>query len=195
MFEKLLSKTAASAPAPEAARQPVPATSSNPDVRGDTPQKTVTVIAAETVFTGHLVARGDVHVRGRVQGNILVEEGCVKLMRSGRVEGDIQAPHILLDGEVTGRCIADAVDILEHGCLDGIVQSARFSIRTGGHFIGQAESPADAPEGLPPEVTHEVAHEVTAGEPGDALHSGLDASTEAVLPSGSSAPASGASAY
>jgi len=124
--------------------------------RSEATQKPSTVIAAETQFTGNISTRCDVQVRGLVLGNIVVETGCVRVMRSGKIEGDITAPQILLDGEVRGRCIAESVEILEHGRLDGIVQSGRFSIRTGGYFVGQAEDvPAAYAAGVVADVLQE----------------------------------------
>lgn len=143
MFEKLLNKPVANLAPFTSADSAAPRAADTP--QGEAVQKVVTVIAADAEFCGDIVARGEVQIRGRVQGNVIVKEGCVKLMRSGHVEGDILAAQILLDGAVRGRCIADAVEVLEHGRLDGIVQSGQFSIRTGGHFVGHAEAALDAP--------------------------------------------------
>jgi cytoskeletal protein CcmA (bactofilin family) len=167
MFGKLLSKTDAVATETSPAMASPASASAGDARREEAVQKAVTVIASEAEFTGNIVARGDVHVRGVVSGNITVEDGCVKLMRTGRVEGDVRAPQIVLDGTLRGRCIADAVEILEHGRLDGIVQSSHFSIRTGGAFIGQAEAAQEPPASSP--VVHDVAQadrdDAAFGEP------------------------------
>ena len=38
----------------------------------------------------------------KVVGNLVASEGMVRVSVQGRVEGEIRAPHIVIDGEVVG---------------------------------------------------------------------------------------------
>jgi cytoskeletal protein CcmA (bactofilin family) len=102
-------------------------------------QKNKTFISAGSEITGNISVTGDIHINGYVIGNITVTNGSITVMRSGKVEGDMQAPHIMIDGSISGRCDADSLEILEHGQLNGIASANRFSIKTGGIFVGQSE--------------------------------------------------------
>lgn len=101
--------------------------------------KATTMIAGGCELKGNIIATGNVHVHGSVIGNITVVDGTIRLMRSGKIQGDLQAAAIVLDGAVTGRCMAESIEILEHGKLNGVVRASCFSIKHGGIFIGQSE--------------------------------------------------------
>lgn len=105
--------------------------------------KNKTYISIGSAFTGDINATGDIFINGSVTGCVTVTNGSITLMRSGKVEGDLIAPHIMIDGVISGRCEADTLEILEHGQLNGIASSSRFSIKSGGIFIGQSEFSAE----------------------------------------------------
>jgi len=64
------------------------------------------LIAAGAEFAGDLRFQGAVQVDGRVSGNLLTSEGMVRVSTEGQVEGEIRAPHIVIDGEVIGDVYA-----------------------------------------------------------------------------------------
>ncbi|WP_263147591.1 polymer-forming cytoskeletal protein [Pseudomonas sp. RIT-PI-AD] len=64
------------------------------------------VIAAGAELVGELRFQGAVQVDGRVQGNLLASEGLVRVSVEGQVEGEVRAPHVILDGEVIGDVFA-----------------------------------------------------------------------------------------
>ncbi|SUB83785.1 Polymer-forming cytoskeletal [Pragia fontium] len=98
-----------------------------------------TIIARNAVFSGNIEDNGDIRIYGKVIGNINITEGAIRVMSTGYVKGELNAPEIIIDGEVSGRCFAENIDILEHGTLRGITCCRNFSIKRGGVFIGQSE--------------------------------------------------------
>ncbi|MBD2798231.1 polymer-forming cytoskeletal protein [Xenorhabdus sp. 18] len=98
-----------------------------------------TIIAKNSVFKGDIEMEGDIQVWGKVIGNIRVKGGAIRIMHAGKVEGELNAPEIIIDGHVEGTCCADTLDILEHGELRGISRCGSMSIRRGGLFVGQSE--------------------------------------------------------
>ncbi|PHM46352.1 membrane protein [Xenorhabdus mauleonii] len=98
-----------------------------------------TVIAKNSVFKGDIDMEGDIQVWGKIVGNIRVKGGAIRIMHAGKVEGELNAPEIIIDGHVDGTCCADTLDILEHGELKGISRCGSMSIRRGGLFVGQSE--------------------------------------------------------
>lgn len=101
--------------------------------------KTNTIIAVGTKLKGNINLDGDIQIYGVVIGDIVVNEGTLRLMRSGHIEGNLTAPHITVDGRIEGVCVSDHLEILENGRLNGIVKGSNFSIKKGGVFIGQSE--------------------------------------------------------
>ena len=60
------------------------------------------LIAVGAELHGDLRFQGAVQVDGKVFGNLIASEGMVRVSVQGRVEGEIRAPHIVIDGEVVG---------------------------------------------------------------------------------------------
>ncbi|OTA14895.1 membrane protein [Xenorhabdus vietnamensis] len=98
-----------------------------------------TIIAKNSVFKGDIEMEGDIQIWGKVIGNIHVKGGAIRVMHAGKVEGELNAPEIIIDGHVEGTCCAETLDILEHGELRGISRCGSMSIRRGGLFVGQSE--------------------------------------------------------
>ncbi|PHM61496.1 membrane protein [Xenorhabdus ishibashii] len=98
-----------------------------------------TIIAKNSVFKGDVEMDGDIQIWGKVIGNIRVKGGAIRIMHAGKVEGELNAPEIIIDGHVEGTCCAETLDILEHGELRGISRCGSMSIRRGGLFFGQSE--------------------------------------------------------
>ena len=98
-----------------------------------------TVIAQNTLFTGNIDIEGDIHVYGKVQGNITLKDGILYVMREGFIEGEFTSPAIVINGHVSGTCVGESIEIHEHGEMEGIVRGVAFSIRPGGCFVGKSE--------------------------------------------------------
>lgn len=109
------------------------------DKKSDPKQKEVTIISEESFFKGNVTISGDIHVWGHIKGNVTVTEGTIHIMQGGKIEGEIEAPDMIIDGLVDGACLGNNLDILEHVELRGISRFSHMSIKRGGIFIGQSE--------------------------------------------------------
>ena len=99
-----------------------------------------TVVARDVCFEGNLTAVGQVYVYGKVQGNITADDGLVKIMRNGQVNGNITCHELIIDGTVQGECKAESIDICEHANINGALNYATLSVKKGGVFVGSAET-------------------------------------------------------
>ncbi|MCC8367155.1 polymer-forming cytoskeletal protein [Xenorhabdus sp. PB61.4] len=134
MFGK---KTEASAASPVTQITP-PVQTEEKKISG-TEARANTIVAKNSVFKGDIEMEGDIQIWGKIIGNIRVKGGAIRVMHAGKVEGELIAPEIIIDGHVEGTCCAETLDILEHGELRGISRCGSMSIRRGGLFIGQSE--------------------------------------------------------
>ena len=60
------------------------------------------LIATGAELSGDLHFQGALQVDGRMNGNVQTSDGLVRVSVEGQVEGEIRAPHIVIDGEVIG---------------------------------------------------------------------------------------------
>ncbi|WP_339846820.1 polymer-forming cytoskeletal protein [uncultured Halopseudomonas sp.] len=61
-----------------------------------------TIVAQDAEINGDISFSGVLQVDGRIIGNIDAEQGLVRVSEHGRVQGVINAPNVLINGEVIG---------------------------------------------------------------------------------------------
>ena len=65
-----------------------------------------TLISRDTVIVGDIQFSGTLDVEGLVQGNIIAQPGkdsLVRVVEKGRIEGEIRAPSVIINGAVEGN--------------------------------------------------------------------------------------------
>nr|WP_252347681.1 polymer-forming cytoskeletal protein [Aeromonas hydrophila] len=81
---------------------------------------TTTVIAKGARFKGELQVEGNLDVYGQFVGTLLLNGGTVRIMEGGRIEGDVSAAHVIINGTLDGTCASSEVEILENGKMKGL---------------------------------------------------------------------------
>ena len=64
-----------------------------------------TLVGQGTVINGDLIFSGGLHVDGKINGNVIAEEGSsviLILSEYGRIEGEVKVPNMVLNGEIVG---------------------------------------------------------------------------------------------
>lgn len=113
------------------------------------PEAFETLIAAGAEFKGPVVARGPVHIHGRVEGNVRGEDLLV-IGPGGEVRGDVWGRVVTIGGRVDGRVEAtERAEILATGRLCGDIYSPAVSIEVGAVFEGASHM------GSPPGATRQ----------------------------------------
>ncbi|AVH29022.1 bactofilin family protein [Vibrio diabolicus] len=101
-----------------------------------------TLIAKGCSVSGELKVENDVQIDGIVDGQINVE-GTLVVAESGRVNGEIYAKQLIINGMMDGNCHAEHIQVLAKGRVSGRIWSNNLSIEPGGKFFGEA---AELPE-------------------------------------------------
>ena len=95
----------------------------------------ISTISMETTITGTIesnsVFKMEGVLNGDINGNKLVHVG-----KTGKVNGNITAETVVIDGEVSGEIAADKVEIGNTGKVYATITSAVFVIQEGGLFEG-----------------------------------------------------------
>jgi cytoskeletal protein CcmA (bactofilin family) len=104
------------------------------------------------VIKGEITGREDLFIDGEVQGKIRIEEGVVTVGPSGRVNAEIVAREIVIQGNVKGNLTGrDRVQIAHSGRANGNVITRRISIDDGAELRGNVEiTPAEEARGARP---------------------------------------------
>ena len=77
----------------------------NKQRKKSTPGHFDTLVSNKTSLTGDVVFSGGLHIDGKITGTVRAEEGSDAVLRIsevGEVDGDIHAPHIIVNGTVRG---------------------------------------------------------------------------------------------
>ncbi|SFR83470.1 protein CcmA, bactofilin family [Marinobacter daqiaonensis] len=112
-----------------------------------------TLISAKTTVEGNIRFCGGLHVDGKVQGNIMAEEqadtALIRVSECGEVQGDIVAPHIVINGTVTGDVFAlSHLELAEKAAIKGNVFYNLIQMEAGASVNGNMVHSKD-PDALP----------------------------------------------
>ncbi len=90
--------------------------------------KSATIITKGTMISGSIVGNDTVHVDGDVEGTIKVDN-IVMIGKSGRVQGNIEAPKIISSGEVQGEIKCNELDVMEPSKLKSKIDAQRVNVK------------------------------------------------------------------
>ncbi len=64
-----------------------------------------TLVGQGTEINGDLIFSGGLHVDGKINGNVIAEQGSTAILilsEFGRIQGEVRAPNMVLNGEIIG---------------------------------------------------------------------------------------------
>jgi cytoskeletal protein CcmA (bactofilin family) len=106
-----------------------------------------TLISSKTEINGDINFVGGLHVDGVVKGNLTAEEGSgatVRISDKGKVEGEIQAPNIIVNGDVVGDVHAsEYVELAKNANVTGDVYYKMMEMVLGAVVNGQLHQSKD----------------------------------------------------
>jgi len=121
-----------------------------------------TLIAAGTEIHGDIQFKGRLHVDGMVEGAIRGDgaQAMLTLSEHARVIGELQAPHIIINGSVAGDVTAiDRLELASNARVEGNVYYKVLEMSAGAQINGKMVHRAEAPKQLPKPETQ------AAGQP------------------------------
>lgn len=106
-----------------------------------------TLISSRATIQGDVHFTGGLHVDGKVCGTLVAEEGSEAVLRIsevGTVEGDIRAPHVIVNGTVHGDVYATThLELAENAAIHGNVYYNLIEMAMGasvnGNLVRQTE--------------------------------------------------------
>lgn len=100
-----------------------------------------TLIGPQVTIHGDLVFSGGLYVEGRIHGKIMAEGGCkavLTLAEQGRIEGEVQAPVVVINGELHGDVHAsERIELAAKARVQGNVHYKVVEMRAGATLTGR----------------------------------------------------------
>ena len=132
-----------------------------------------TLIARDTTVVGDVHFSGSLEVEGVIQGNIVAGDGkdaLVRVVEKGRVEGEIRAPSVVINGTVEGNVYSSKhLEMAAKGRVQGNVHYTLLEMAAGSEVNGSLTHsvPSDAQLDKVPDLSVEV----TEASPGEGAES------------------------
>lgn len=98
-----------------------------------------TLIAANAQIIGDIRFTGGLHVQGHVQGNLVAgpEGGDLVIGEGGLIEGNIHAPHVVINGTVRGDVHAtERLELAARAVVSGNVHYRLMEVVVGARVDG-----------------------------------------------------------
>ena len=107
-----------------------------------------TTIAAGTSVIGDFTLRDSLHIDGSLNGDI-TSESDVSIGKTGKLEGNIRAKHVVVSGQFGGSITCERLEIVSEGRVIGEVETAQLVIEAGGQFSGASRIKDEEPRQIP----------------------------------------------
>jgi cytoskeletal protein CcmA (bactofilin family) len=125
------------------------------------------LIARGTVIRGDLRFNGALHLDGRIEGTVLAEgdDALFTLSEHGEVQGEVQVPHAVINGHITGDVhVSVRLELAPLARIDGDLRYHTLEMAAGAQVNGRISRQADMaqcallpPESGAPDAVAEVA--------------------------------------
>ena len=112
----------------------------------DSSPPSISTIGEDLTITGNVTSKGELHVNGRVQGDV----HCVALVlgENALVEGSVVADDVMVRGRLIGSVRALRVMLQSTAYVEGNLFHKSLSLEQGTHFEGESR-PSDDPLSIP----------------------------------------------
>jgi cytoskeletal protein CcmA (bactofilin family) len=117
---------------------------------GSAPVETIdTLIGTGSMLQGDLEFTGGLRVDGHIKGHISAQDtnkGTLVLSESGVVEGDINVPHVVVNGTVNGNIVSSGhVELQAKAKITGDIHYKAVEMELGAMLNGSLVSDTSAP--------------------------------------------------
>lgn len=100
-----------------------------------------TLVSSKAEVVGDIKLTGGLHIDGQITGNVIAEPGSgavVRVSDKGIVKGEIRAPHIIINGRVTGDVISfEHIELAKKAEVNGDVYYATMEMVMGARVNGK----------------------------------------------------------
>ncbi|MES2070236.1 MAG: polymer-forming cytoskeletal protein [Pseudomonadota bacterium] len=99
------------------------------------------LIGVATTIEGNLVFKGGLRIDGRVNGNVIAELGepsMLVISEQARIDGEVRAGHIVVNGEINGPVFcAELIELQPKARISGDVHYKALEMMSGALVAGK----------------------------------------------------------
>jgi cytoskeletal protein CcmA (bactofilin family) len=99
------------------------------------------LIGATTKIEGNVMFKGGMHIDGHIKGNVIAEPGEASMLiisEHARVEGEVRAAHLVINGEITGTvCSYELLELQPKARIRGDVYYKALEMHGGALVAGK----------------------------------------------------------
>lgn len=127
-----------------------------------------TLIGAGTVIRGDVSFSGGLHIDGAVHGALVADgdgDATVVLSEKGLIEGEIRAPHVVINGQMRGDIVAsERIELAAQARVQGNIYYKLLEMAAGAQVNGQIVREEEPRKQLPKPVADAEGPKVKAVE-------------------------------
>jgi len=122
------------APKPSTGTKPSPSPSAERETRMDS---RLVNIGQSIKIVGELTGNEDLTIDGKIDGKIILKDHHLTIGSNGRINAEIDAKSVLVNGEVVGNIRADdKIELAPTGSVQGDLCAPRVALADGSSFKG-----------------------------------------------------------
>ena len=107
-----------------------------------------TLISSQTQLKGDIHFSGGLHIDGRIYGSVVADpdsKAVVRISDHGLIEGEVRAPHVIINGRVDGDVFSsEHVELAANAVVNGTVHYKLIEMVMGAQVNGILVHEADA---------------------------------------------------
>jgi cytoskeletal protein CcmA (bactofilin family) len=109
-----------------------------------------TILGPDATFKGELTFEKGMRLMGRVEGKIQ-SPGRLHVAREAKVQADVEAGSIIVEGEVKGNLVAsDRIELKQTARYEGDLRATKLTVDEGAIFNGHVSVGPDSVKNRPP---------------------------------------------
>jgi cytoskeletal protein CcmA (bactofilin family) len=98
-------------------------------------------IGQTIIVKGQLLAAEDIHIAGRVEGNIQLTEHVLTVQPTAKLKAGVVARSVVVQGAVRGNIVAGhSIALQDSATVAGNLAAPRIAINEGANFNGKVET-------------------------------------------------------
>lgn len=96
-------------------------------------------LASGIEIEGTIRFQNDMHIDGKIEGEIISDKGKVTIGEMATIKGDITAGDVRIYGTVNGKITSERCELKQQARVTGDMKTQALAMEEGAHLVGRTE--------------------------------------------------------